>query len=144
MDDAAQMLLAIAGQLERAQELSNVAEELSGELVTLTGMGRSDEDGATVTVDHQGIVIDVVFSDAIRDADGPTVSEWVMSATTRAIEDLQKQAEPIRAAILQPHLVAPAVDFSARIDELFERVQRLDAETSAATPVKDEFEGGSR
>ncbi len=104
MDDAAQMLLAIAGQLERAQELSNVAEELSGELATLTGIGRSDEDGATVTVDHQGIVIDVAFSDAIRDADGPTVSEWVMSATTRAIEDLQNQAEPIRAAILQPHL----------------------------------------
>lgn len=144
MDDAAQMLLAIAGQLERAQELSNVAEELSGELATLTGIGRSDEDGAAVTVDHQGIVIDVAFSDAIRDADGPTVSEWVMSATTRAIEDVQKQAEPIRAAILQPHLAAPAVDFSARIDELFERVQRLDAETSAATPVKDEFEGGPR
>ncbi len=41
MDDAAQMLLAIAGQLVRARKLSNVAEELSGELATLTGMGRS-------------------------------------------------------------------------------------------------------
>lgn len=144
MDDAAQMLLAIAGQLERAQELSNVAEELSGELATLTGIGRSDGDGATVTVDHQGIVIDVAFSDAIRDADGPTVSKWVMSATALAIEDLQKQAEPIRAAILQPHLAAPTVDFSDRIDELFERVRRLDAETSAAAAAEDESEGGSR
>lgn len=144
MDDAAQMLIAIAGQLERAKELSHVAQELSGELAMLRGVGRSDDGGATVTVDHQGIVIDVVLSDAISSADGPTVSDWVLSATARAIEDLQRQAEPLRAAILQPHLQAPTVDFSQRIDELFERVQRLDAEASADGGAKDGYEEGPR
>lgn len=144
MEDAAQILMGIAAQLERATELSNVAEALSGELAKLRGVGHSDDDEATVTVDHQGIVIDVALSEAISDADGRTVSAWVLTATARAIEDVQRQAEPIRAAILQPHLQAPRTDFSQRIDELYDEIQRRDGQSAPGDSGRDGFEEGKR
>lgn len=129
MNDAAQMLIAIAGQLEEAKELSDVAENLSGELAALTGVGSSEDDEATVTVDHQGIVTGVTLSAGVSRSDGRSIAEAILTATERAIDDVKRQAEPLQAAILQPYLPQQTVDFSAQLDELFRRVQAVDGIT---------------
>lgn len=144
MEDVAHLITTIAAQLERAAGLSAVAEELSAEIATLRGTGSSDDDEATVTVDHQGLVLDVVLAEeAVVDADGESVSGWVLAATSRAIEDLQRQAAPLRAAMLQPDLPPMRTDLSERIDELYDLIERAEAatrSTETTTTTNEESE----
>jgi DNA-binding protein YbaB len=143
MEDVAHLITTIAAQLERAAGLSAVAEELSAEIATLRGTGSSDDDEATVTVD-QGLVLDVVLAEeAVVDADGESVSGWVLAATSRAIEDLQRQAAPLRAAMLQPDLPPMRTDLSERIDELYDLIERAEAatrSTETTTTTNEESE----
>jgi DNA-binding protein YbaB len=137
MQSAAEILTAIAAQLQRASTMSTVVKELAGELAQLRGVGRTDDDEATVTVDYHGIVVDLRLGDAVVDLDGPTVSQRVLEATRRAIDDLHRQGEPIRAAILQPHTAAGFdTTLGDKLDELYAQIETV--ERRAGGPLNDE------
>lgn len=140
MENAAQIITAIAAQLKQASELSTVADELAVQLAQLRGTGSSDGREVTVTVDHQGIPLDIVVRDEALGYDGGQVSAMVLTATERAIEDVKEQAEPLRAAMLQPHAMPPMqTDLSDKIHELYTRIEEFDRATGggrggSATP----------
>ena len=65
----------------------------------------------------------------------------VLTATQRAIEDVQVQAEPIRAAMLQPHTATPMrQDLGDRIQELYDRIEEFEK----GMPVADDGAEGER
>lgn len=143
MEDAAQILTAIAAQMERAKEMSNVAQELAGELAKLRGVGASDDREVVVTVDHQGIVLDIRVNDEALAAGGERIAAMVMTATSRAIEDVQAQAAPLQAAILQPDLPPMRTDLGDKLDELYDLAQEIDARTRRADGAAPSEEGRS-
>lgn len=133
MESAAQIISAISAQLLQANRLSDVAEELGARIAQLRGVGESEEREVTVTVNHHGIPVDIAVHDEALVYDGGQISAMVLDATRRAIEDVQVQAEPIRAAMLQPHTAKPMrTDLSDRIQELYDRIEDFERGTSAA------------
>ena len=122
METAGEILTAIGAQLQRAAALSDVVTGLEEQFARLRGIGSSEHDEATVTVDHHGIVLDVRLSEAALDHTGPEIAAFVLDATRRAIADVQEQGEPLRAAVLQPHMTAFDTTLGDRLDALFERL----------------------
>ncbi|MEV7694594.1 YbaB/EbfC family nucleoid-associated protein [Microbacterium sp. NPDC089189] len=142
--DAAQIITTIAAQLSQATQLSAVADELAGQIAQLRGVGSSEDREVTVTVDHHGIPVDITVHDAALASDGQQVGAMVLAATQRAIEDVQAQAEPIRAAMLQPHTAVPMrEDLGDRIQELLTRVEDLERGVPGDRTDRD-GEGGRR
>ncbi|QAY59229.1 YbaB/EbfC family DNA-binding protein [Microbacterium protaetiae] len=130
MESAADILMAIGAQLQRAQEVSVVAERLSDELARLRGVGETDEGEVSVTVDHNGLILDVALNDDALAQGGPHAAALVMQAMHRAIEDVQRKGQPLRDAILQPHLTPPLrTDLGDKLDELYDRIDRIDRRT---------------
>jgi len=127
MESAADILVAIGAQLQRAQEISTVAERLSDELAGLRGVGETDDGEASVTVDHNGLIFDVALSDAALTEGGPHAASLVMQAMNRAIEDVQRKGQPLRDAVLQPHASPPMrTDLGDKLDELYDRIEQID------------------
>ncbi|MBS1905725.1 MAG: hypothetical protein JST33_03970 [Actinobacteria bacterium] len=142
MDSAAQILAEIAGELQRATELSSVAGQLADELAQLRGIGVSDDESARVTVDRNGIVIDVALTDKALAHGGEHASALVREATSRAIEHVQIQAQPIRDAILQPHLTAPRADLGGKLAQREAEYAQATARGRAAQRLKERMDAG--
>ena len=148
METAAQIITAITAQLAQAAQLSAVAEEVGSEIAQLQGVGSSDDNEVTVTVDHHGIPLDITVHDEALAFDGGQVSAMVLAATQRAIEDVQAKGEPLRMALLQPHTATPMrQDLGERLQELYDRVEafergtRSDADGSDADGSGDDDKG---
>ncbi|WP_460772899.1 YbaB/EbfC family nucleoid-associated protein [Microbacterium sp. GXF7504] len=122
MDTAGELLTAIGAQLQRAVALSDAVTELGAQFANLRGIGRTDDGEATVTVDQHGIVLDVRLSDDVVDHTGEEIAGFVLEATRRAIADVQEQGEPLRAAVLQPHVTSFDTTLGDRLDALYDRV----------------------
>lgn len=131
MVNAAEIAEQIAGQLLQATELSAVADELSAALATLRGVGQSDDDTVQVTVDHHGIPLNIEVRPHALEYTANEVGAMVVLATERAISDVQAQAEPIRDALLPPHLTKPMrTDLSDQLDALLDIADAIDDERS--------------
>ena len=122
MESAGEILTAISAQLQRASALSRTIEELGEQFARLRGIGSSENDEATVTVDHHGIVLDVRLSDAALALTGAEIADAVLEAMRRAIADLQEQGEPLRAAVLQPHKPDFDTTLGDRLDALYDTI----------------------
>ena len=102
MSEADRLQQLVEKSLQQAAEVSARAQEVAGELARLSGIGRSDDGGVRVVVDHRGIVTDIEIAPvALRDGVGQARAD-VLEATEAALADLRERAAPIQARLLLP------------------------------------------
>lgn len=94
------LMAEIGRQVQRVAALSEAAGAMEQELSDLRGVGTSDDQLVSVTVDRRGFVTDITMHQDATLVDPSYLSRLVVETTQRAIGDLQAQAQQIREQLL--------------------------------------------
>ena len=109
----------IAENLAAAQVISDQAKQVVAQLNDVTGTARSERGEVVATVDHRGILKDIVFAPSAMSLPPATVARMITETTSAAIEDVRQQAQPIRAQlVVDPRSITSQDDIVGQLEDL--------------------------
>lgn len=94
--------------LQQYREIRDRLGDAQRQITELTATASSEDGMVTVTVDHQGDLVELQLNPRVyRVLDSATLSETIVATTKRATADVRQRAKELMAPLLPPGTAAP-------------------------------------